>query len=672
VNIRENLKQKLDAEDEEIRLQGLKGLAPALEDDRSLLPLIFEALGDDSWRVRKEAAEIFLSLPEAGNLTRGVIELLHAQENAGLRNAAVEILSRLGRQAVPSLIEKLSSKDQDVRKFVLDILGEIGDQTSIPAMLPALRDRDGNVRAAAAENLGKLRASQAVPILLEAMKEEDLWFRFTALEALGRIGTPLPLAALLEFSEEKLLRKALYECLGKVGRAEAGLFLLQGLKDDSASNRESAVLALAGLAGRLADEMEGVYSALGGSRVGPCLLQLLGSRELPVRRAVVDLMGKSADDQFATPLLNLLDDPDMSHNVVRTLLTLGPTAVRNLLASWDSSDNRVRTFIAYLIGETGCSKGFGCLTSGLFSAEPQLRMVCAQSIGMLGEERGIEPLVGRLEDPVEEVQAAAAKGLSQLAKGFMEEAVRVLNPLLGHEDPQVRKNVIGILGSLADPEANRALAMAAKDESPLVRRAAIRSLGQKGEGENLQALIMGLTDEDTEVRRISAEALGCSGQEQAIAPLELALGDEDIWVRTSAVRALGQIGGDEAAALAERTLSDAVGLVVIAALETLVLLNRDRAFPGLIGALEHEDEEVVNAALKLLAASGRKDWIPRVLDALLNHRHWEVRNTFARVLAELGEARCKSRLEARLRIETEPLVRQQIQELLTVFGENQG
>jgi HEAT repeat protein len=672
VNISGNLKQNLESRDEEVRLQGLKSLAPALEEDSSLLPLILEALGDDSWRVRKEAVEIFLSLSEAGNLARAIIELLHAQENAGLRNAAVEVLVRIGRQAIPYLIEELPSKDQDVRKFVLDILGEIGDPAAIPAMLPALGDSDGNVRTAAAENLGKLRATQAVPFLLQAMKGADLWFCFTVLEALGRIGTPLPLTALLEFSGQKLLRKALYECLGKVGGAEAGPFLLQGLKEEAASTRAAALLALADLAGRLDDQMSQVYSALSQSRLAQCLIQFLESKELPVRRAAVELMGKSSDHQFAFPLLNLLDDPDVSQEAGQALLALDSTAVRSLLSSWEDSDERVRTFMAFLVGETRCSEGFASLNSGLFSADAQLRMVSAQSLGKLGEERGVGLLAGRLEDPVEEVQAAAAKGLSRLAVSFTEEAVRVLKPMLWHEDPHVRKNVIGILGGLAGSEAKGALAMAVKDESPLVRRAAVQSLGRKGEGENIQVLMMGLTDEDTEVRRLSAEGMGCSGQKQAIAPLALALGDDDIWVRTTAVRALGQLGGDEAATLAEKTLSDSVGLVVISALETLVLLDRDRAFPGLLGALEHEDEEVVNAALKLLAAGGRKDWIPGVLDYLLNHRHWEVRNTFIRVLAELDGVRCKPCLEDRLRIETEPLVRQQIQELLTVIGEYQG
>lgn len=145
--------RKHDIQEEE-RLQALKSLARS--EGGPDPQLLYQALGDQSWRIRKEAAEIFLSLPRAGDLAGEVIELLHSQDNAGLRNTAVEILVSLGRRATPFLLEELTCSDHDVRKFVLDILGEIRDPESVLAMVGALCDPDGNVRAAAAENLGKI------------------------------------------------------------------------------------------------------------------------------------------------------------------------------------------------------------------------------------------------------------------------------------------------------------------------------------------------------------------------------------------------------------------------------------------------------------------------------------------------------------------------------------
>ncbi len=669
---RERLRSKLDSDDEEIRLQGLKGLASELKHNGGILSLVLPILGDTSWRVRKEAADILLSLPEAETLSYEVGKLLHAQENAGLRNAAVDILVRLGRQAIPFLTAELSCDDRDVRKFVLDILGEIGDPSSSSVMLPALFDEDSNVRAAAAENLGKLRTAEGAPALLAAMKGADLWFCFTALEALGRIGAPVPLPDLLPFREEKLLRTPLYECLGRVGGPEAGDWLVQGLNDAMCNVRDAAVLALVELERRFAGEIKTALSTLRGTPVAQNLLQMLGSRDLRIRQATAEIMGLSGDEQYAVPLLNLLDDPEICQGAGKAILALGPRAAQALLEGWDDLDEHARAFVAYFVGETCCCEGFEQLRSGLSSDDLQLRMLCVQALGKLGEKEAVSPLVGSLEDPSEEVREAAGEALSRLGKEFGIEMVRDLTPLLEHGDPRVRMNVVAVLGHLGGREAHRSLAMAAKDESPLVRRAALRSFGRKGDEENLQILTMGLTDEDTEVRRISAEALGCSGQKQARAPLELALRDEDIWVRTAAVRALGELGGEEAAELAARSIADPVGLVTIAALETLAMLDPCRAFPALVEALGHKDEEVVNAALKLLAFSGRNDWIPGVFDDLLNHRHWEVRNAFVCLLADLEAPLYRPRLERRLGVEPEPLVREHIEDLLAVIGKNRG
>jgi HEAT repeat protein len=121
----------------------------------------------------------------------------------------------------------------------------------------------------------------------------------------------------------------------------------------------------------------------------------------------------------------------------------------------------------------------------------------------------------------------------------------------------------------------------------------------------------------------------------------------------------------------QNALHDPVGLVSITALETLSGMDPEKAYPLLVGALAHGDEEVVNAALQLLAAGDRKDWIPPVLDQLINHHHWEVRITFTRTLAKPVGAECRSYLESRLLIEGEDLVRRQIQDFFAHFKKRQ-
>lgn len=666
----EQIHRMLQSPQEEERLQGLKALGRSgIENE---LGLVCQALGDESWRVRKEAVQLFLETPRAGELAGEVIELLHAQDNAGLRNAAVEILVRLGSQAVPFLLEELSCSDHDVRKFVLDILGDIEDESCIQSMLPALSDPDENVRAAAAENLGKLRAAEAVPVLLDAMDQADLWLRFTILEALARIGQTVPVSRLLAFAGERLLRKALFDCLGRIGGIDAVPSLIRGLTDEMRNVREAAIVALDRIAASLPAAIDKELSRLAGTPAAEAVAAALESSDPAISRAAVRLLRGTGDGRFARRLLALFENELLREEAAGALIAMGPSSVCTLTELWPAADGRTRAYLAYLFGEARCVEGLDLLRAGLAGDDLELQLVCAQALGKLGEAAAVAPLAETLGAAPDEVREVAMQALCRLSSGHPQEVLQRLRPLLADDDAELRMHVVTILGQMERPEVEGCLAFALKDESPLVRRAAVRACeGRSGE-QQLPTLMLALTDEDAEVRRLAAESLGTTTNRQAIAPLELALQDEDIWVRAAAVRALGRLGGADVFSPIGRALQDPVGLVAIAALETLAGLDPDRACPAMVQALRHTDEEVVNAALNLLAASGRRDWLPAATEPLLHHRHWEVRNTFVRTLVSLEGAACRSLLEARLLLEGEELVRQLILEILAEFRESRG
>ncbi len=646
---------------EEERLRILKELKQ--EEAAVQLPLIYQALGEESWRIRKEGVELFLSLPRASELAGEVIELLHAEENAGLRNAAVEILTSLGRQAVPALLEEVSCSDHDVRKFVIDVLGEIGDSEAVPSLIDALHDADENVRAAAAENLGKLGSEVAVPALLDALQNSDLLFRFTVLQSLGQIGANVPMARLLAFKDETLLRKALFDCLGQVGGPEALPILIEGLDDRMRNVREAAAIALSRIGEQFAEETKRALAQLAGTTTAANVATFLDSTRSELQKSAVKLLGGVADRRFALQLLALLDEEKLREDAVASLLAIAQLDADVLTALWPETAGRRRAFLAYLIGEAKCEGGVRLLHAGLVSDDNELRAYAARALAGIGDAASLPALVLALADQDEEVREGALWTLLQLAGKHQKEILLLLQPVLTDDDPELRMYAVKILGAADGAEIDRRLLLAMKDESSQVRQAALRALDGRGIGQ-MPALMLALTDEDSAVRRLAAELLGTHGDPQALPPLQLALQDEDPWVRTTAVRSLGQLPVAEGLNLVRQALSDPVGLVVIVALETLAAGDPGGAFAHFRAALAHSDEEVVNAVLPLLARSGRRDWIEPVRDMLLNHRHWEVRNSFARILATEYGSRCRPFLEARLLVEGEDLVRQQLQDLL--------
>lgn len=666
----DQMSRLMEPDQEEERLQGLRELAATKPEN--LISELLSALGDPSWRVRKEAEEILLALPAVESLAGEVIELLHSEDNAGLRNAAVEILVRLGRCAVPELLAELKCQDPDVRKFVLDILGEIGDETVIRSILTALDDDDDNVRSAAAENLGKIGGVEAVPALLKAMEHPNLWFRFTVLEALGQIGEPVPVASLLRFGDDPLLRKALFDCLGRIGKADAVPGLVEGLTDANRNLREAAVQSLARISEELPDAVEQGLRPHSGGAVAAEVAELLASQDSRIRKSAARLLTYLRDERFASHLLDLVADDELCESAVKALIQMGPSVVGRLLEQWHDADSRTRAYLTYICGETGCDEGLDLLLEGLSSADAQLRLVAARALGRIDEKEAIAPLIEHLGDEVEDVREASIDSLCRLGNCHREEIIRCLQSEMEHRDPQRRMGAVLVLGRIDGSEADNWVSLAMKDESPLVRQAAVRALDEKGEGAQVPALMLALTDEDGDVRRLAAEALGGIGDEQAASALGLALGDEDIWVRAAAVRALGRLGSGEVVPLLRQALSDSVGMVAIAALETMAGIDREASFPLTVQALQHPDEEVVNAALNLLAAAGRADWIGTVRGQMLDHPHWEVRSTFVRTMAELEGSACLRHLEDRLLVEGEELVRQQIRDLIAGLRPEQG
>ena len=182
-----------EARSEELRYQAL--LALPLTEATGLGHLL-SALRDDSWRVRKVAVERLTGEVPASLAVPRLIEALSDQDNASLRNSALEALVRYGERAVLALCEALEFKADDVRKFSLDALGEIRSHTALSTLRSALTDPDPNVRTAAVEALGKLGGRVAFGDLLRIAAGNQLDLQLAALDALGRCEGDVPFEAI--------------------------------------------------------------------------------------------------------------------------------------------------------------------------------------------------------------------------------------------------------------------------------------------------------------------------------------------------------------------------------------------------------------------------------------------------------------------------------------------
>lgn len=659
----ENVEPMLRSPREEERVEALRQI---IERKLDIDPVLMAALlGDSSWRVRKEAVECYLTVCAFKTDPREIVSLLHSDDNAGLRNAAMEILVRLGISAVPALKEEMASDDQDVRKFVVDIMGEIGDETCIGPLIYALQDADANVRTAAVENLGKIKARDAVPALLDAMSEDDFGWRFTILEALCSIGERIPVGPLVPFKNDPLLRKALFDCLGRVGDLGAIDLLIEGLSDSFRKTREAAVVGLARLGESHPEEVATALNALRDHGVARPLVDLLENRDQEVRMAAVEVLGLIGDGSVAERMLPLLADEVCAQRALQALNNFGDDVLCDMVSRNLGHDPDQDIYLVYLAGTGRCAAVADRILSGLTHDDEQMRMVTARSLAAIGGPECVAPLVDALRVGSADLMEVIVDALSKVGTRFPDQVFQAAAALTDDSRDAIRAGAVQIIGRLGGPECHARLSLAFKDESARVRQAALGTLESLPREERNTLLKLALTDEDAGVRALAARNLGEWGADSMVEALAPALADEDLWVRANAVRSLGKMNSERALTLICNALEDPVGLVAIAALETLGGIGGQKVNEALEKALAHPDEEVVKAALQALA--GRQDgpWIEKVLCAMIDHKRWDVRLAALGLLDNRRVSPFRDILERRLEVEGDDLVQRRISELLT-------
>lgn len=182
----ENLLRDLAGEDDVLRRHAAEDLGDL--GDEAAAPALIRALGDPVVAVREAAAEALVLIGGREACRRAAA--LMASEDAALRNLALEILERLGPEAVDELLQGCLSPSSDIRKFAIDVLGKIGEASEIKVtglLVAMLDDVNVNVAGAAAEAIGRVGDQTALPALLARLDSEP-WLQCCILHAMARLG----------------------------------------------------------------------------------------------------------------------------------------------------------------------------------------------------------------------------------------------------------------------------------------------------------------------------------------------------------------------------------------------------------------------------------------------------------------------------------------------------
>jgi HEAT repeat protein len=666
----EQLREALRDRDAEIRRRAV--LSTDQEPSLEVAEIVLSALGDDDWRVRKEAVQVAIRRANELSLIDALVEAICQGENVGLRNAALDVLQGIGDDAARALVAALPGVPEHARKFVVEALGDSRGPLIVAELSRAAQSSDTNVASEAIEALARIGGPDAQRAIRSRLSANDPFLRMAALDALNRCEVALRWEELEPLLKERLLRRVVVTALGRTGQTEAVVPLFAALEDANAQVVAAAAASLVRLSAHSFDTEAAVKFALEqlSERARIALRGVLSTSSDPEsQRAAAELLAEARDVASLSIMVAHLstDAPmprliealrDWGQHVVEPLLELGGSLpspreraiALELSADLAFSDNHA----AYALTQ----RVLAGLRDSLSDRETSLRMVALRCLGEWGDASDAVQLAAQAIASDADLARTAIRALEKLAKRSPHAVEQALSQISeeGAHGVLLATVTAGIGGQVALDRLQRLLS---SDHSE-VRRAAVAGLGKVGGVRAKGLLVIALADEDPDVQIVAAHALGGLRDEQTGAPyvddLLLAMGSELAHVRTAVARALGQTGSALAIAPLRELLRENESGVAIAAVEALGKLGPEQLAQHLEPALLHRDSEVVKAALRVLS-----DWRdPAAYDALtgaLGHAAWDVRQLAAELLGDLGERRAVPSLSAQLAHESDDLVR---------------
>lgn len=644
--------------DAEERRRAVAALGP--DEIVHLLPELCALLDDPDWRVRREVA---LALSRMRDPAPAIEPLVDAVETGDVarRNAAIEALRHIGPVAAGPVLARLKRAQGGARRFLIEVLGDIGDETCVDWLSHLLDDADPNVSAAAAESLGRIRGPGASAALFRALSHTDPVVRLAALQAFSARGEALPWERLEPLMDDPICRRDALRAAALCRDVRALNAIVKALCEGNTALASEAVVACATAIRR--GRREALGQALrqqSGIAKTLCHLAEHGSQP-DVQCAAIEVLGVVGDPASVGTVLRAIERPEtgaaasevIDHfgteavsEALRVASTLGPLAMTVLLR-WALSrakpeDHSVLVQVAWRALESGAGAAAWEVIASVGSRDDALALIAR--------------LEANRDKPFDPSEYRTALEIVVARFGDLVPRLAVLAPA----ESLMGLTVAAVLAAAGYPVPLEPLREALTATDPVIRAAAVRALGASRHGSVRDVLEFALADEDIDVQAAAAEALGALDANSEV--LEESLHAPEPRVRRAAVRAIARRGRSVRTVLLP-LLDDPDPSVVLAVLEGL---GGEATVEDLTGLITHPDPDVaVEALLRLRDRDARAASL--AAEKLLDHPVWSVRLEAVRTI-DCRRAEAVALLQARRIHERDELVRQAIDVALEAAG----
>ncbi|MBN1655112.1 MAG: HEAT repeat domain-containing protein [Deltaproteobacteria bacterium] len=676
----QEIRTALTSVDAEVRRQAVADIE-AME-GKEIGALLLAALGDEDWRVRKEAVNVARKQAVRLDILPDLVDAICQEENFGLRNAALELLEELGTRAAEVLLDALPQVPDYARKFVVEALACGGDERVIPALVNAANQGDSIVAAAALDALSAIGGTEAELALRAQLVSPDSFHRMAAIDGLNRLGAIVPWEELAPLLTDRLVRRVALAAIGRCGRVEAAEPLFQALSEKSTYVISAAVVGLAQLSSgprEVAQEVANRLSDLS-QEIRRRLRFLLAKGSKDVQQSTAYVLCLARDRESIFDIVELSVSYGLSPSIMAGLQQWGQGAVRELLDVVSRIPDSRRPAAIELACEISrklpsvdselVSKIRSIMRASMVAKDEDVVIAAIRGLSEWSEARDAETLVKIAETSGEDIAIACGKTLLALAQrepAAVESAVRSAKL-----DGPAGASLVTLLVALGGPNRFQALEEALNAQDAATRKAALLGLAELDGSKVADLITFALADESVDVQMTAAAVLGRLRDEDGRAigtdSLLLALTGESSGVRAAAAQALGETGDQRAIEPLRNLVRSTDQDVAVAAIKGLRKLGEVALDELLLEALGHEDEEVVKQALLSIAEIGGSRAISRISMGL-EHAAWDVRQLAANLLGGLSDRAAADALRTRLDTEPDELVRVTIKQALSKHGE---
>lgn len=378
-------------------------------DERVIYPLI-KALRDDNFGVQDAAMRSLMSFRNESTVYM-VLPLL--RENALLRNTALIILKEMGRIAVPLLYILLDDRDDDIRKFSLDLIHDI-QYCNYPEKIIELLtgDPNVNVRAAAAKTIGNLQYKKAIPQLVKALSDEE-WVSFSALEALTEMHEDESIHAILDLlnNSSETIRFAAIEALGEMRSSEATGPLVKHIAKAKDYEKIAAIKSLIeiGSVPSLPDISDALMEVLKDEDMENRLIAVNGLALIQYEKAIGQIIDLAGSLDISDP-----DNEEIFFSIRNDLKSFGCSKQFIDILKDQTVKFRGKVMAIEIVGDMKCAKAVPILIDLLNGDHRDVRRSSINSLGKIDSNESKECLIEAISDHDSHVRKSAVSSIGKI------------------------------------------------------------------------------------------------------------------------------------------------------------------------------------------------------------------------------------------------------------------